>query len=204
MTAILVRSRMRASRNHPFVLFLAVTPIFALLCLTVAGCGGSMAASTDTSVRAASTSQQSTSSVAPAHRSAALTAKLKYERAMQTLGGHLQSSLRLAGKIEVASAGTRSATAKDAKALGQARIALRSAAAKLERIVPPPSLRSAHALLIKGVDEYADELGGVIHQLQAGGAPVVVLQRILRFQGVKDMERASIQIEKGGYSIVAG
>jgi hypothetical protein len=193
---------MRASGKRPL---LAAPAGFALLCLAVAGCGGgSVAASSDTSARAASTPQRSAGSVAPVDRSAALAAKLKYERAMQTLGGQLESSLRLAGDIEVASGGRQSAAAKDAKALEQARIALRRAAAKLERIVPPPSLRPAQGLLITGVSKYADELGRVIAQLEAGGAPVVVLQNILRFQGIKDMERASIQIEKKGYSIVAG
>jgi hypothetical protein len=193
---------MRAPGNRTI---LAAAPFLALLCLAIAGCGGGGRAattSTGASSRSAPSSQRGAS--APVRPPVGLTAKQKYERAMQALGGELESSLQLAGDTELASAGTKSATTRDAKALVKARIALRTAAAKLARIVPPPSVRSAQALLLKGVTEYADELGSVIDQLEAGSPPVAVLQNILRFQGVKDMETASIQIERKGYSIVAG
>jgi hypothetical protein len=123
---------------------------------------------------------------------------------MQALGSSLGASLRLAGEIELASAGTSSARSRDANALENAQLALRSTAVALTRIVPPPGVRSDHALLIKGVLEYADELDGVIAALQAGGPPNVVLPRMLRFKGVFDMQRASIALERRGYSIVAG
>ena len=173
----------------------AVPPCLAA-CLLASGCGGSGApkASPGTPSTPASTGTQ------PPR----LTPKGRYERAMQVLGAELGSSLRLAGEIELSAAGKSSAGAKDANALKQARLALRSAAVQLGRITPPPGLRGAHALLVKAVNEYADELGGVINRLEAGGPPVTVLLEIFRLKGVRDMQRASIQIAKKGYSIVAG
>jgi hypothetical protein len=123
---------------------------------------------------------------------------------MQALGSSLGASLRLAGEIELASAGTKSAPSRDANALENAQVALRSAAIALTRIDPPPAARSEHALLIRGVLEYADELDGVIAALHAGVPPNAVLQRILRFKGVFDMQRASIALERRGYSILGG
>jgi hypothetical protein len=186
---------MRGSRSIGPLLKAAA--LCSAVCLLASGCGASgtpKVVSPGTPSTPASTGPQR----------ATLTAKGRYERAMQLLGGTLGSSLRLAGEIELAAAGKKSAAVKDATALKQARVALRSAAIRLGRIKPPPEIRAAHALLVRAVKEYADELGGVISRLEAGGAPVTVLQEILRFRGVKDMQRASIQIAKKGYSIVAG
>lgn len=121
---------------------------------------------------------------------------------MQTLGAKLSSSLQRAGDTELASAGKAEEAQKDVKALEGARVALRSAAVQLARIVAPLPARSANALLLKGVEEYADELAGVIDALDAGGAPVTVLQRIFQLRGVLDMQRASIELERKGYDIV--
>jgi hypothetical protein len=189
---------------HPIprtFLRLAAPTLVALVALIASGCGGSAApATTSTAPATASAAPPSTTST-PA---VALSPKQRYEHAMQALGSSLGASLRLAGEIELASAGTKSARSRDANALENAQVALRSAAIALTRIDPPPAVRSDHALLIKGVLEYADELDGVIAALHAGGRPNVVLQRILRFKGVLDMQRASIALARQGYSIVAG
>ncbi len=121
---------------------------------------------------------------------------------MQSLGAKLQSSLQVVGEIELASEGTATENAKDLNALGQARAALRAAAAKLALIVAPAAIRTDQALLLKGVHDYADELQSVINQLDKGGAPVTVLQDILTLRGVKEMQQASIAIAKKGYNIV--
>lgn len=182
---------------------LAAAALVALVSVLASGCGGSgTSASTSTGAAAASAAP-----AAPAPTggpASALSPKQRYEHAMQALGSSLGASLRLAGEIELASAGTKSARSRDANALVNAQLALRSAAVALTRIVPPPEVRSEHALLIRGVLEYADELSGVISALHAGGPPNVVLQRILRFKGVLDMQRASIGLEQRGYSVVAG
>lgn len=173
---------------------LAAAALSAGLCLAVMGCGAN--GTSTAGVTTASTTPSTSTESAP------LKAKRTYEREMQRLGGKLGATLRVAGTIELAAQGKGAAGAKDANALENARVALRSAAVQLARIEPPPDVRSAHALLVSGVNEYADELGAVIDKLHAGGAPVTVLQRIFKFKGVKDMERASIQIEKKGYDIV--
>jgi hypothetical protein len=188
--------------HHRCTIFRIAAPgLFLLLLLLASGCGGGKSpAATDGS--AGSTTGSTPPAASASH--VPLTSKRQYEHAMQVLGSSLETSLRLAGEVELAEAGKKSANSADASALESARRALRSAAVGLKRIVPPGQIRDAHALLIKGVLEYATELGRVISQLHAGGAPVVVLQTILRLKGVLDMQRASIQLAKRGYSIVAG
>src|SRR5579872_172551 len=169
----------------------------AFLVLAVAGCADG------SNPRPATTAVTTTAPSASPSLSATLpTPKQRYELAMRTLGAKLSSSLRVAGDIELAEAGKAEEAEKDARALGNARLALRSAAARLARIVAPAPARAANALLLRGVKEYADELGGVIDALQAGGAPVTVLQRIFGLKGVLDMQRASIELEREGYDIV--
>jgi hypothetical protein len=138
----------------------------------------------------------------PSTRRKPETQTAEYERAMRTLGEKLSASLQLAYEIEVTSAGTKKAASKDAIALENARVALRETAIQLRRIVPPRRARSAQTLMVKGVIEYAEELGGVIVALDAGEDPVAVLPRILDFKGVKDMQNASLELERKGYNIV--
>ena len=86
----------------------------------------------------------------------------------------------------------------------KAQVALRAAVVTLTKIRPPAGVRGAHALLIEGVEEYANELDAVIAKLEAGGAPVTILQEILHLKGVQDMQQASVEIAEHGYSIVSG
>jgi hypothetical protein len=193
-----------AQRPIPRTAFrLASAALAALISVLASGCGGSGTPAA-TSTAAATTSATAAASTTTGSSADALTPKQRYEHAMQALGSSLGASLRLAGEIELASAGTKVARSRDANALENAQVALRSAAVALARIVPPPGVRSEHALLIKGVAEYANELDGVIAALRAGATPGVVLQRILAFKGVRDMERASIQLQTRGYNISAG
>jgi hypothetical protein len=168
-----------------------------ILALAAAGCGGD-STPTPTTTAVTTTASSAARSVPAKPR----TPKQRYELAMRTLGAKLSSSLQIAGDVELAEAGKAKEAEKDAQALGNARVALRSAAAQLARIVVPAPARPATALLLKGVREYADELGGVIDALNAGGAPVAVLQQIYRLKGVLDMQRASIELERKGYDIV--
>ncbi len=168
-----------------------------------AGCGRShrQGSSTPTAAPPAT----STSTLAPGLKPAPPSpAKARYEIAMKTLGTSLEASLRLAGESELAAATSKTATGQDVRALRNAQTALRAAAVTLARIDAPAGLRHAQALLIKGVEEYASGLDGVIAQLRAGGAPRTVLQQVLHLKGLRDMQRASIEIAQHGYSIVAG
>ena len=58
-----------------------------------------------------------------------------------------------------------------------------------------------HELLVKGVREYADELNGVIAQVNAGNQREA-LGSIFTLKGVRDMSRASKSISKAGFVIV--
>ena len=130
--------------------------------------------------------------------------KARYEVEMKVLGTTLGASLRLAGETELAAAKTKTARQQDVRALRKAQVALRAAVVALGKIRPPADIRPEHALLLKGVEEYATELNSVIAKLEAGGAPVTVLQDILHLKGVEDMQRASAEIAEHGYSIVPG
>jgi hypothetical protein len=124
---------------------------------------------------------------------------------MKTLGTTLGASLRLAGETELAAAASKTARQQDARALRKAQVALRGAVATLSRIHAPADIRQAQSLLVKGVKEYAAELDSVIAKLQASSAPTsTVLHTILHLKGLKDMQRASVEIAQHGYSIVAG
>ena len=166
--------------------------------LVLAGCGSS--AKTGSTTTAASGSTTATPTVTAA-AVPARTPKARYEEAMQLLGTKLQSSLQLAGDVELGAAGTATAGAKDAAALTKAQSALQAAAVKLAMIAAPQALQTDQALLLKGVREYAVELGSIIAQLKAGKTPSVVIRSMLGLKGIKDMETASLQIAKKGYNI---
>jgi hypothetical protein len=116
---------------------------------------------------------------------------------MRRLGSTLAASIRSA-----ATADSRENTAPATVAANLVKIqrALRSAADVLAAIGPPAAIRSDHALLLKGVREYAAELDEVISQLRGG--QVTALKTITTLRGVRDMQRATYAILQKGYPIV--
>jgi hypothetical protein len=122
------------------------------------------------------------------------TAFSDYEMQMQQLGQSLGRTLASLG------AANKSAdTPTVVKDLKQVQKELRSTAAKLEAITPPPKITAQHALLRKGVLEYADELDGVITRYKAGDKQAAF--RVADLKGVKDMQKATAAISKAGYVI---
>jgi hypothetical protein len=120
-----------------------------------------------------------------------------YEVQMQALGNSLASSLLVTGTAN------RTATDKQiVKNLRKAQKALRVAAAKLKRITPPPTARTGHELLEKGVTEYADEIDGLIAGLKKGDRQAIF--NVTALKGVKDMTQGTHDISKAGYIIVLG
>ncbi len=118
-----------------------------------------------------------------------------YERAMQRLGLKLSSTLRSIARTN----STTSATT-DVTNLERVQRELNDTAAQLARIVPPAKIAAPHALLLRGVREYAQELTGVIGRLQKG--ELGALHLIPSLRGVKDMGRASREIANAGYDII--
>jgi hypothetical protein len=121
----------------------------------------------------------------------------QYETQMQALGNTLAETLM--------STGTANRTATDAQIKANLRKnqrALRAAASKLEKITPPPEAAAGHALLRKGVLEYADEIDGLITQLAKGNKQAVY--QVTALKGVKDMTKGTQAISKAGYIIVLG
>ena len=166
----------------------------------LSGCGGSGGSKGDQTAGAGSTVAG-----APTVTSATTTAGSAhlrpYETRMQALGASVSAVLTQVGNTEVESAQTANAGVRDAVALRKAQRALRAAAVQLEGITPPHRIAAEHRLLTRGVREYADELDGVIARLKAGDAPMTVLRSILTLTGIKEMQKASEQIAKKGYSI---
>jgi hypothetical protein len=116
---------------------------------------------------------------------------------MRRLGSTLSASIRT---VATADSKPNTSPATVAANLAKVQTALRRAASALETIKPPARVRSDHALLVKGVREYADELNGVIRQLRGGQA--IALKKIPTLRGVRDMQRASYAIVQKGYAIV--
>lgn len=156
----------------------------SIAAVAAAGCGGG--GSTPTT----------TAAIAPATTAAATThAGTPYVVRMRKLG------LKLATTITVAtSTNSKTAPAKDAANLVKVQHALMRAAAGLDAISPPTAVRADHALLLKGVREYASELDGVIRKIRAG--QVAALGSITNLRGLADMKRASDAIVAKGYPIV--
>ena len=148
----------------------------AVVMLVAAGCGGGGGSS------GSSAANQSFNS---------------YESAMQALGRQLGSAIAASGNKNISAS-----PAVITHNLRQVQVALRAAAGKLERITPPDNVKAQHRLLIKGVREYANELDGVIAQVNKGNSRFA-LGSIVTLKGVKDMERATKSIAKAGYVIVA-
>lgn len=116
---------------------------------------------------------------------------------MRRLGSTLSASI-----ATIANADSKPNTSPKTVAGNLAKVqrALRHAAAVLATIQPPARVRADHALLVKGVREYASELSGVIERLKGG--QVVALKTIPTLRGVRDMQRASYAIVQKGYAIV--
>ena len=147
----------------------------AVVALAAAGCGGGGAATT-----------AAVPKVAPTESS--------YVQSMRRLGRALSQTLTAVGAANGAS------VAKDAGNLRVAQRALRRAARSLAAITPPERVRAEHALLLRGVREYAQELNGVIARLKKG--QIRALRMIPTLKGVRDMERASNAIVAKGYEIL--
>jgi hypothetical protein len=120
-----------------------------------------------------------------------------YETQMQALGQTLGAAL-----LDTGSSNRTATDAQVVRNLRKAQRALRSAAAKLAKIDPPPKAAAGHKLLEKGVREYADEIDGVIAKFQKGNRDAVFA--VASLKGVKDMTRATQDISKAGYIIVLG
>jgi hypothetical protein len=121
-----------------------------------------------------------------------------YETSMQALGARLSQSIRLSGL-----ANRNASKAKVATNLRHVQVELRAAATELAKITPPANVRAAHRELIRGVREYADELSGVIANVEAKG-PRRALPAIVTLKGIRDMATASQKIAKAGYIITVG
>jgi hypothetical protein len=134
-----------------------------------------------------------------------LSAKGVYEQKMQLLNQQLDSvMLAVSNANETQLPSGQPLPAKtEAENLQVAQNGMRSAAAKLAKIIPPPKIRAAHALLLKGLREDAAELTPVIARLKQGHANTVkILQSILTLKGLGIMRTASLRIEKAGYDIL--
>ncbi|HWB22519.1 MAG TPA: hypothetical protein VG652_06490 [Gaiellaceae bacterium] len=135
----------------------------------------------------------------------ALTPKGIYEQKMQILGQQIDSVMGAVSNANNSQtpSGQPLPGKTEAANLLIAQKELVKASAQLAKIKPPAALKADQATLLKGVREVATELTPVIAQLkQKGSNPIKVLQGILKFQGLKDMQRASAAIAKSGYDIL--
>jgi hypothetical protein len=124
----------------------------------------------------------------------------KYETEMQALGVQLGAELARLGQSNV---GVPPKVI--AQHLVAVQVQLRSTADKLAAITPPEAIKADHALLLKGVREYANGLDPLIVKLRAPTsdklAYLAILRTIASLKGVKDMQNASLAITKAGYLI---
>jgi hypothetical protein len=154
--------------------------------LAAGGCG-----SGGKSYSATTTSSAASRTVAAAPSSA----ESAYVVRMRSLGNKLATSIGIASQSN-----STASPATVAANLVRVQRALTRAAAGLAAITPPAAMRTEHALLLKGVREYASELNGVIRDVRGG--KVAALHTIPNLRGLHDMKRASDAIEKLGYPIV--
>jgi hypothetical protein len=170
-------------RIGPIAGVLVTACVFAF---AAGGCGGGGKSGTTTATQ----SRSQTTSAPAAHT------RSPYVVRMRRLGSALAASIRL-----VANADSRQNTAPTTVAANLVKIqhALRRAADSLASIGPPAPIRSDHALLLRGVREYADELGVVIRRLRGG--ELTALKAIPTLRGVRDMQRATYAIMEKGYPI---
>jgi hypothetical protein len=190
--------------------------LLAALATVAAGCGGggkssaTGTASSPTTTAAVATTPASTTSAPKTgatgqktgttgqSNAAATPHATAYEVKMQVLGDRLSRALAKTGR-DIALPGSHTALIERDLRVAQRQI--RAAAASLEQITPPARIKAEHENLIKAVNEFADELTGVIAGVEAkNGAPLTAV--IPGLKGVKDMARASDAITKAGYAII--
>jgi len=152
----------------------------AAVALIAAGCGGGGGGGNGGSASGGDQSQSFT----------------PYETQMQRLGQQLGAAIAAAGNKNISA--TSAAIEKN---LRKVQLELRNTAVKLEHITPPAKIKTDHQLMINAVREYADELDGVITKVKSGNSGAA-LNSIFALKGLKDMQRASQAITKGGYVIV--
>ena len=133
-----------------------------------------------------------------------VTSKSVYEQKMQLLNQQLDSVLLAVSNANNSQTpqGTPLPPKSEAENLQVAQNGMRTAAAKLAKIVPPANIKAAHALLLKGLREDTEELTAVIAELKKGADPLTVLPSVLKLKGLQVMRTASVQIEKAGYDIL--
>jgi hypothetical protein len=162
------------------VLFLGLT-----VAIGVTACGGKGASAPSTTVT--------------------LTPKSMYEQKMQILGQQIDSVMGAVSNANNSKtpAGQPLPGKTEAANLQVAQKELLKAGAQLAKIAPPLKVKADQANLLKGVREVTTELTPVIAQLRKKGSnPIKVLQTILQFKGLKDMQAASAAIAKSGYDIL--
>ena len=118
-----------------------------------------------------------------------------------TRGGYVTQVNSIAKKVGPVMNGLVSSTsgADGAKRLQAAQAALRTTAGQLAHITPPRDIKSAHARLVKSVNELANELTPIIAKLKAGN--LQALLSTLSLKGFADTRAAIAVITKAGYKI---
>jgi len=167
--------------------------------VVVSGCNGHK---TNTSVTAASARTDKDTEGAGSSSAGTTKAFQPYLESMRNLGTKLAGFVDSVQAAESAVSGSPDEGTMDATSLRSLQRDLKSVATELATVRPPPAVALDQKLLIKGVREYAAELTGVIIELRSGDDPPTVLASIVSLRGVKEMERASREITRKGYSIV--
>lgn len=160
--------------------FLALA-VGAATLLLAAGCGGGGGGGTTGSTAATTTTTTSSQALS----------KADYVKQMKVIGQSLSTSLNTLGAATTA--------AKAATALQKVQTDLRAAADKLAAITPPDAIKTQHGQLVKAVRDFADELGPVIKNLQAG--KMTALASVPTLKGLTEIQTASTAISNKGYKI---
>ena len=176
--------------------------LLAVAVAAVAGCGGgSDGGSTSTSAvqrtvtSTATTPKQRATTTAPRIKPATGPGARQYERKMQVLGEQLSTFFTKIGNAD-AKAGRKQVVVN----LRRVQVRLRRAGVELGKITPPPTVAAAHRQLIDAVREYADELSGIIADVQGGDR--AALAKIAQLKGVVAMGKATQAIVGAGYDII--
>ena len=110
---------------------------------------------------------------------------------MKAIGKSLSASVSAFGSL------TNAADA--VKALTAAQTALRGAADRIAAITPPDAIKSQHAQLIKGVRDFADELGPIVAKLKKGDMTALSTPGTLK--GLAEIQASATAISNKGYKI---
>jgi len=153
--------------------------VLAGACALLAGCGGGKKTAATTTTGATTTTTTHAMS------------KSAYVAAMKQIGQSLDATLN-----GLSAAAT---PAKAATALVDVQRGLRGAGDRLASITPPPSVRVLHARLVKGLRDFADELGPIIAKLRKGQASA--LAAVPSLKGLREVQSASTAISKKGFAI---